>query len=165
MDSYIIKQSKSILYEMIFYFPLFALLICFVVLYHEFFHESVSGRGGNVYIAIILLPLYLIYLIYKYIRYVRNGTDRNTLIINPKKIEIYGYGKNIDLEWRKIKRIDIVNGSITKLVFHLKHDKLEINLYGYQSTFKMKMALQYFGNGIEIYERRKVFVYFYIPFW
>ena len=85
MDSYIIKQSKSILYEMIFYFPLFALLICFVVLYHEFFHECVSGRGGNVYIAIILLPLYLIYLIYKYIRYVRNGTDSNTLIINKKK--------------------------------------------------------------------------------
>ena len=95
--------------------------------------------------------------------------DNEALFIqigSEEKIVIFGdYKSHVDLEWRKMKKIEIVNGITTKLVFHFKYKTEEVYLYSYQRTFKLIKALKHFGNGIEVTERWKIFKLLYVPFW
>lgn len=109
-------------------------------------------------------------MIYKfYIFYSKPAVERDieTLYIDSKEVVITGVENNLALEWKKIKKVEIINGltTTTKLVFHLGWKDEEIELYGYQSTFKLKKALKYYGKGIEVVEPKKKWKLIYIPFW
>ena len=158
-EAYIITQSKGKLYDLFFYVPLYFLVLWLTMA----FVEPTARSSGKVYFFILWYPFFLIYLIYKYIKCIRN--DRETLRIDSKRIVISGVKNELHLEWREIKKVELINGLVTKIVFHFKHKKEEIEIYGYQGTFKLKKALTYFGNGIEVIEPRKKLKYFYVPFW
>lgn len=161
MDSYIITKRKEYIYS----------LIWCVLLYPFFFwlglgldRTTRSGRKGAA--VIIYMPIYIIILVYDVFRRSRKKSNNETLIVSPKRIVIFGdYKSHVDLEWRKMKKIEIVNGITTKLVFHFKYKTEEVYLYSYQRTFKLIKALKHFGNGIEVTERWKIFKLLYVPFW
>ena len=72
---------------------------------------------------------------------------------------------HVDLVWKKIEKIEVINGLTTKLVFHFKYNQKKVKLYSYQRTFKLIKALKHFGNGIDVIEHRKIFKLLYVPFW
>jgi hypothetical protein len=120
-------------------------------------------RKGSLIGSITLIIILLLYHIFHSIRYKENI---ETLKITPYRIIISGDDKShVDLVWKKIEKIEVINGLTTKLVFHFKYNQKKVKLYSYQRTFKLIKALKHFGNGIEITERWKIFKLLYVPFW
>ena len=160
MESYTIKNSKHYIYEII--FDVIIYIVCAWAAIN--YVDPTSRYAGKCVIGLYIGPLYIIAMICRFY-YCSHHKDFDTLKINSKRIVISGHKSNVDLEWRKIKSIEIINGLVTRLVFHFSHNTQEVKLYGYQTTFKMVKALKYFGNGIELIERKKKFKIFYVPFW
>ena len=139
MKPYIITQSKGKFYDLIFYIPVYFLFRWFTIS----FVDPTARRAGYVFFGVYYgLPLWLIYLIYDYIKCKRN--DKETVRIDSINVKICGVNSELLLEWEQIEKIEIVNGLGTKIVFHLKHKIIqEIDMYGYQSTFKLIKALRH----------------------
>jgi hypothetical protein len=120
-------------------------------------------RKGSLIGSITLIIILLLYHIFHSIRYKENI---ETLKITPYRIIISGDDKShVDLVWKKIEKIEVINGLTTKLVFHFKYNQKKVKLYSYQRTFKLIKALKHFGNGIDVIEHRKIFKLLYVPFW
>jgi hypothetical protein len=120
-------------------------------------------RKGSLIGSITLIIILLLYHIFHSIRYKENI---ETLKITPYRIIISGDDKShVDLVWKNIEKIEVINGLTTKLVFHFKYNQKKVKLYSYQRTFKLIKALKHFGNGIDVIEHRKIFKLLYVPFW
>ena len=163
MESYIITERKEHIYCLIGFVLLF-LLFLWIHLYLgiDLLREGRTGRG-SVLISTVFLIILLLYNIFLSIRYKENI---ETLKITPYRIIISGDDKShVDLVWKKIEKIEVINGLTTKLVFHFKYNQKKVKLYSYQRTFKLIKALKHFGNGIDVIEHRKIFKLLYVPFW
>ena len=158
MDSYTIIKRKENVLSLIFWTPIFPLYLWLAS------DSAPSGRYGNS--GFITIPLYLSILIYELYHSTRPKSRAETLSIGSRRIFIKGdYETSVDLEWKKIEKIEVVNGITTKIIFHYKYKTEEVDLYSYQRTYKLIKALKYFGNGIGVVERWKIFKILYIPFW
>ena len=120
-------------------------------------------RKGSLIGSITLIIILLLYHIFHSIRY-KDNID--TLKITPYRIIISSDDKShVDLAWKRIEKIEVINGLTTKLVFHFNYNQKELKLCSYQRTFKLIKALKHFGNGIDVIEHRKIFKLLYVPFW
>lgn len=158
MKPYVIIQSKRYLCVLV---ELVLVYIFYMNIVISMDHTPRRGLSG-----VVLFPIYIIYVLFKYCRSLRYDNHVEILNINQRWITIHGKGKtSVNLEWKKIVKIEILNGLTTKFIFHYKYEKHEVQLYSYQRTFKLLKALKYFGSTTEIVERKKIFKILYVPFW
>lgn len=161
MDSYTIIKRKQTILELICWTSLYPFILWIA---SNLDTTTRSGRKGLS--AIVLAPIYISILIYELYHSTRPKSRTETISIGSRRILINGnYETSVDLEWKKIEKIEVINGITTKIVFHFKYKTEEVDLYSYQRTYKLIKALKYFGNGIEVVERWKIFKILYIPFW
>lgn len=163
MESYIITKRKEYIYSLICWIPIY--LFCLWIHFYWGINllKGEGYRKGSLIGSITLIIILLLYHIFLSIRYKENI---ETLKITPYRIIISGDDKShVDLVWKKIEKIEVINGLTTKLVFHFKYNQKKVKLYSYQRTFKLIKALKHFGNGIDVIEHRKIFKLLYVPFW
>ena len=161
METYTIKKRRRTILSLICW-----ILISPFLLWIATDLDTTTRSGRNGFAVILYLPIYISILIYELFHSSYPKGNTATLSIGSKRILIYGNCKtSVDLEWKKIEKIDVINGLTTKIVFHFKYKTEEVHLYSYQRTYKLIKALKHFGNGVEVIERKKIFKILYIPFW